>query len=344
MILKINDNPHSDIYFEKDIVNNLKIKNIDEIETINEVDWLKTLDLNFSGYKKWYEKVSSGSSSYSLLKLVFNFLVFINKNNNIKREIKNYRILIDEPEKFCHPELIHKIADLIYELSKKFDMTISTHSNILLERIFKIDKEKKTKYFYFSKTKDEINNTYIYNDCYELKLPEELTKWHPREVSLTIKSIFSTNIILHEGPADEIYLNSLLESEKTDKYITFLDCYGKSGIAKIVKILDNLNLTNNINPLLSYDLDTPKKYIESNHHFIAMDPNLEKNFFKYYNNKNNEFELKNGKCISKKKIMSMMNEKEIINNSTLVDVKTIIENHKIEIRHWLENNEKHHEK
>ena len=40
----------------------------------------------------------------------------------------------------------------------------------------------------------------------------------------------------------------------------------------------------------------------------------------------------------------MMNEKEIINNSTLVDVKTIIENHKIEIRHWLENNEKHHEK
>ena len=113
MILKINDNSNSDIYFEKDIVKNLKIKNIDEIETINEVDWLKTLDLNFSGDKKWYEKVSSGSSSYSLLILVFNFLVFINKNNNIEREIKNYRILIDEPEKFCHPELIHKITDLL---------------------------------------------------------------------------------------------------------------------------------------------------------------------------------------------------------------------------------------
>ncbi len=75
---------------------------------------------------------TSGSRFYSLLKLIGESLQILPAGI----DLSDFKIILDDPEKFCHPELVCKISDEIYNISKKIDVVLATHSEILSQRLF----------------------------------------------------------------------------------------------------------------------------------------------------------------------------------------------------------------
>jgi len=124
----------NDIFFEKDIIDLLQINTISEER---EFKLKNILEFNpkFKNEKNktWDENCSSGSINYSLLKLLGEFMVW---SKNQDYPLDDIVLIIDEPEKFSHPELIQKISDEILNISKYITVEIATHSGQLVERIF----------------------------------------------------------------------------------------------------------------------------------------------------------------------------------------------------------------
>ena len=78
---------------------------------------------------------SSGSLSYSLIKLLYEMIL----DEKIQIKCDFFTLVIDEIEKFLHPELIFKIANMIVKVSEKLNVIVTTHSPLFLERI--LDRE-----------------------------------------------------------------------------------------------------------------------------------------------------------------------------------------------------------
>lgn len=129
-----------DEFFEECFKYSLDTKDL-YVNTFNlEFDLLK-----FNSSKRKDFNVSSGSLSYSLIKMLYKIIleseIILNENMQTKRfETNGFTLIIDELEKFLHPELIVKLAHMLVKISEKIDVIVTTHSPIFLERIFFIHK------------------------------------------------------------------------------------------------------------------------------------------------------------------------------------------------------------
>lgn len=219
---KINEKKNELENLIDDEINNSKLKFNSVIETVlsyNEKEREK--DFIAITHKKEYkklvkietkdikEKMGSGQRLHVLLGL-------------IKNSARNH-IFIDEPEKYSHPSLLNKTADLINELidaDKK--IFIATHSSKLvsmlqidLKDIYILNDEK-----YQVK---QINNAIIESetkDLIEVPYPKEILNFYNMEkLEVLIKqyyyrefieALFTKKIILCEGVNDVVFIKKIL--------------------------------------------------------------------------------------------------------------------------------------
>lgn len=347
-----------DILFENEMLDVIKS---------GENEWEKDFKFDFikwnSPDKNFSENFSSGTTNYSYFKLIVHFLELEQKQI---KDYKRFHLFIDEPEIFCHPELINKVASEIYKISKIINVTIATHSPVLLNKIVQLknydsDKNTQVDIKYFFKTEKEV-----FNDPKEIQL-FSLNGLNPREWEKLTECLFSTNIILFEGINDFLFLHDIFYNyEKeyfAEKYITFIDCSCRSAVEKMANKLIELKLDKHINILMFYDLDfdegsaekfngkdylvgntklKPKKEIvikkNDSVKAIFQKPDLECELFKLSSKR--EFKLKNNKIVTKSDLKDKMTIKLILENSTYDDIKKIIDDKILTLKNWIERNDK----
>ena len=275
--------------------------------------------LNIKNYE--YDVDDYENEIYLLLKTI---------NNNIEN-IEDKTLVIDEVERFSHPELIEKIANTIFELSQKINVIVTTHSPIFLQRIFmrhineiqtnKINKTSNKNHFVIYKYFYKKDNKYFNFELSKNKIWKMFDKFQNREISNLSRILFSENIFLLEGINDENIIYNFINSD--DKYnnlfYSLIDCGSKSQILKMYNILCEFNLTSIMNICVFYDGDDDgilNKFKDKNYFEIVNYPNLEESLFERKNK--DDFLLKNNKKISKQDII--LKKEWILSNSTFKDI------------------------
>ncbi|MGL5357438.1 MAG: hypothetical protein ACRC9U_00030 [Metamycoplasmataceae bacterium] len=295
MISKLKEISKNDDFVEKEIVKSFQIKNQKEEEHYWNISPINDF-LNWEFNKKTILDFSSGTKFYSMILIVINILKnLIEKNDDkLKNEIKNWKIIIDEPEKFCHPELISKIGSSIYDLSKIIEITIATHSPFLIESIVKKNEfdtdnsNNNIKYYYCYREKKQINEEQKEElNRIELKnLSSILKDENYRRQRIIISCLFSSNIIFYEGINDETFLYSLINKLDSEKHVSFFDTNDKKGVKACFNLLKELGLSEILNIALFYDKDNDKEEPVGAKYEIVQDKNLEEYFFgETYNQK-----------------------------------------------------------
>lgn len=288
----------NDPFFENIIKDNLEINNL----SINEFDY--AIDLfNFKEQKRNDISGSSGSLNFSLIKIIYKMI--LDKKFEINEK---FILIIDEIEKFLHPELVFKVANMIVKISEKIKVILTTHSPIFLERIFYIHKNsiKKNdnleikyllKYKYGNENIEEINN---------YSITEILKEKNYRFLTNLSHALFSSKIFLIEGLIDNTLINDIISVlDLDDVHYTVIDCGSKYEIEKMYKALSELNIIKHYKICLFYDVDKKdrrKKFKINNANVVSItfDPNIEESLFleeeiKIGNNKNKTL------CIKTKK-------------------------------------------
>lgn len=288
----------NDPFFENIIKDNLEINNL----SINEFDY--AIDLfNFKEQKRNDISGSSGSLNFSLIKIIYKMI--LDKKFEINEK---FILIIDEIEKFLHPELVFKVANMIVKISEKIKVILTTHSPIFLERIFYIHKNsiKKNdnleikyllKYKYGNENIEEINN---------YSITKILKEKNYRFLTNLSHALFSSKIFLIEGLIDNTLINDIISVlDLDDVHYTVIDCGSKYEIEKMYKALSELNIIKHYKICLFYDVDKKdrrKKFKINNANVVSItfDPNIEESLFleeeiKIGNNKNKTL------CIKTKK-------------------------------------------
>lgn len=114
---------------------------------------------------KWMNLAEKGMGSIQMMILLFKIATLIRKYKGMGRSRKEYMpiILIEEPEQNLHPSLQSKLAELFYEINKKYNIRfiVETHSEYLIRRaqvivgdmecksMEEVDEKNPFKVFYF---------------------------------------------------------------------------------------------------------------------------------------------------------------------------------------------------
>lgn len=266
-----------DDFFENCFKNSFETTDINNEFSYN-IDLIK-----FSNEKR---NGSSGSLNYSLIKLLYEMIL----DNKIQIENKNneFILLIDEIEKFLHPELIFKIAHMIVKISEKINVILTTHSPLFLERIFYIHKNKiiKDDKKYCIKYSLKHNNNEIFTFDTN-KIEEILRTRNYRTISRLSYFLFSSKCFFIEGIIENSIINDIINTNNIDKPYTIIDCNGKQEVNVMLQIVRSLSIIPYYQICLFYDSDSNKegeiftinkdeeKYICS----IVNDPNIEESMF-----------------------------------------------------------------
>ena len=208
---------------------------------------INTISINISGYN-----TPSGQNSYSLIKLLSKIISKAKEEGNDLNDLKDYYLIIDEPEKFCHPQLVRKVANYLKEISKKINVILTTHSPLFLS--YYID-ERRTKINYLKKEGSIKEGIFIEdlisylkkiikkdNEKYQTMGNENKTwtkiienKIH--RVSF-LENLFSSKIILVEDISTKFFVEYILD-ELNLNFNCFI-CHGVSNIWKFQKALTKI--------------------------------------------------------------------------------------------------------
>lgn len=279
----------TDDFFEDSFKNSFKTCDLkDEFE--HKIDLIE-----FSNEKR---DGSSGSLSYSLIKLLYEMIL----DEKIQIECDSFTLVIDEIEKFLHPELIFKIANMIVKVSEKLNVIVTTHSPLFLERIFYIHKNrivnKKDCYIkyslkYSSDIKNSNNNEIFSFDTNKITKILEIKNY--RTISNLSYFLFSSKCFLVEGLIDNSIINDVVFMNNIDKPYTIIDCGDKGQIETMLNIIRSLSIIPYYQVCLFYDSDSNKngKLIlinddeKNNVYSIVNDPDIEESMFSVIKDQDN---------------------------------------------------------
>lgn len=326
--LSKNNDEYFEDYFKKFLKTDQIQKNLDD----NLLEFkFNFLNVNDDYYKKLIENQgSSGSLIYSLL--VFLYEIFQSKDINVDNE---YKLIIDEVEKFLHPELVFKIAKYLVEISKKIEVILTTHSSFFLEKVFHVHKNElkrnnDVEISYTIKIRNKFNE---FNDINidNKKLIEIIKKENYRDLSNLSLIMFSTNLFLTEGLNDLTLINDFINNDEklNNIHYTVIDCAGKENVKKYYKYIMDLGLVPYWKICLFYDLDSKKpekikilkKFHKKNVHSIINKPDIENEFFEI-----EEIEKENKKKITKKIIKTRKGDFKKNSNEMNFTFDWILEN------------------
>jgi predicted ATP-dependent endonuclease of OLD family len=127
-------------------------------------------------------------------------------NNNIENE--KYYVFIDEPEKFCHPNLLNKLIKQINKISLKVNLYISSHSPSFISKLYDFE-NKPSINFFFGKWKNENNMKEISKNIFDL---DDNSKFRKILLQNSIYreeftyNIFAEKIIIVEDNSTKIFI------------------------------------------------------------------------------------------------------------------------------------------
>lgn len=163
-------------------------------------------------------------------------------------------IIIDEPEKYSHPSLLHRTAELVTILSRTKSVYIATHSPKLLSMIdFDLDhlfiindpthQVKSIDYtgicaYYAAHATIIQTQTQSFSYFTANGLKDNIKKLHFRQF---LECLFSRVVYIVEGVNDYLFLNKILQDNHHfyDDY-SILQTFGKHHMMLFAKIYDSL--------------------------------------------------------------------------------------------------------
>lgn len=213
---------------------------------------IKSVELNkFS--KSDLNKIIGGTGQkfYTFLKLVLIFCELSEEKN-----IETTCLLIDEPEKFCHPNLVAEIGYLLKEIAKKINIYIVTHSSFFINNFIDEKNRKDIELFRcLNKEKFNQNELLKYEESNNESFQKiELSILHKENELLNYpifsfnayESLFAQKIILTEGIVDEMIVKLLVNKiniNKREKNLFIFNTLGKKAMNCCIKWLKSNKIT-----------------------------------------------------------------------------------------------------
>lgn len=186
-----------------------------------------------------YDKVGHGA----IRSAIFSLLLMKDIAEEYERveNRKDYIVLFEEPELFLHPKLMRQLRNLVYKVSESsspYQILCASHSpqmiditkeNSSLVRMVKTDEG--TKLF-------QLNDNFL-KESKEIKTKEqlkqemnELLRFNP----FICESFYSDEVILIEGPTEEIILRGFLTETEVNKDLFIVNCGTVNNIPFYQKI------------------------------------------------------------------------------------------------------------
>ncbi|WP_079968717.1 ATP-dependent nuclease [Salmonella enterica] len=160
---------------------------------------------------------------------------------------KDYMVLFEEPELFLYPKMVKELRELIYQVSTEdlpYQVLCASHSPTMIDiskpksSIIRLVKTSNgTKIF-------QINDSFL-KEAKDIKTDEEL-KQEMYEVlrfnPFMCESFYADEVVLIEGPTEEIISRAYLQEQQTNKNIFILNCGTVNNIPFYQKIFSKFNI------------------------------------------------------------------------------------------------------
>lgn len=196
---------------------------------------------------------------------------------------KDYIVLFEEPELFLHPKLMKQLRSLIYKVSETespYQILCASHSPQMID----ITKEKSS---LVRMVKNELGTKlYQINDEFlkeskEIKTKEEL-KQEMNEVlrfnPFICESFYSDEVILVEGPTEEIILRGFLTEVKPNKDIFIVNCGTVNNIPFYQKIFSKFYIKYHV----ICDTDSAEQKGNDEYDLIIFDSGIQKSIYEQF--------------------------------------------------------------
>ena len=193
---------------------------------------------------------------------------------------KDYIVLFEEPELFLHPKLMKQLRTLIYKVSETdtpYQILCASHSPQMID----ITKEKSSLVRMVKHNEGtrlfQINDEFL-KDSKEIKTKEEL-KQEMNEVlrfnPFICESFYADEVVLIEGPTEEIILRGYFNEVQTDKEIFVVNCGTVNNIPFFQKIFSRFNIKYHV------ICDSDKAEIKEldNHGLIPFETGIQKSIY-----------------------------------------------------------------
>lgn len=237
---EIDDNSNNK-YFKKEIKKIIKSKYDQTKEFFNE-EFFENHD---AGKEESLKNSSTGEGVFSIISFCLHFIKTLKKEKFFDNNKKNL-IIIDEPEKFCHPSLVAKISKIIYELSSmEIKIIFTTHSPELIFQIWRNNKIKINNDLIAYKMLDNFSNDKVVINC----------KKSSRDIKILINSFFDENVFLVEGLKDYELICEIMDNKFPEYYYNVYDCSGKDIVKNIINLILESHKESNPNLFALFDKD-----------------------------------------------------------------------------------------
>lgn len=164
-----------------------------------------------------------------------------------KKGRKDYIVLFEEPELFLYPKIIRELRDLIYQVSTEdlpYQVLCASHSPSMIDiskpksSIIRLTKgDFGTQLFqvndkFLKDAKQLTNNEQLKQEMYEI------LRFNP----FICEAFYSDEVVLIEGPTEEIIARAYLQEICVSKNIFILNCGTVNNIPFYQKILSKFNI------------------------------------------------------------------------------------------------------
>ncbi|HDD8572048.1 TPA: AAA family ATPase, partial [Escherichia coli] len=164
-----------------------------------------------------------------------------------KKGRKDYMVLFEEPELFLYPRIVKELRELIYQVSVEelpYQVLCASHSSAMIDLskpkssiIRLVNNSKGTKIYqindsFLKDAKGIITNDELKQEMYEV------LRFNP----YICESFYADEVLLIEGPTEEIICRAYLQELPSSKNIFVLNCGTVNNIPFYQKIFSQFNI------------------------------------------------------------------------------------------------------
>jgi putative ATP-dependent endonuclease of the OLD family len=255
-------NPESILKYKEDVNKHFKdlFPNISiELSEKDRVVWSenkfgKTFKIHFNKLNEDGDEDTNIPNSYdnvghgAIRTAIFTLLLMRDIAEEFQRQEnrKDYLVLFEEPELFLHPKLMKELRTLIYKVTENefpYQVLCASHSPQMID----ISKQKSslvrmvnnslgTKIF-------QINDLYL-SEAKEVSITElkeemnEVLRFNP----FICESFYSDEVVLIEGPTEEIICRGFFTEKQCDKDIFIVNCGTVNNIPFYQRVFSKFNI------------------------------------------------------------------------------------------------------
>ena len=228
-----------------------------------------------------YDKIGHGA----VRSAIFSLLLMKDIAEEFERveNRKDYIVLFEEPELFLHPKLMKQLRTLIYKVSETtspYQILCASHSPQMID----ITKEKSS-LVRMVKNNDETK-FYQINDEFLKKSKEIATKEQLKQEMNEVlrfnpficESFYSDEVVLVEGPTEEIILRGYLTEIRPEKDLFIVNCGTVNNIPFYQKVFSKFYIKYHV----ICDTDKANFKNDDEYDLIEFDSGIQKSIFEQF--------------------------------------------------------------